>query len=379
MDRGTRLIDRGNEEGDHIRPAPFSKAGGYLPTLDGLRAVAILLVLGAHAGLERAVPGAFGVTMFFFLSGWLITRLLLAEYDKTAKIDFARFYLRRALRLLPAALAYIFCAGGVFVVLGGRISWGGFTAALFYGANYYDLIAGYHSSIMPVRHPYNILWSLAIEEQFYLLWPILIATFGRKPGFARAMIFAIIAVLLWRFYLFENCFDGHAHGICLRQSANPAWRYNRLYLATDTRADSLLFGALLALRGTSARNSTALGAGVLLLTLSFALPGDWARFVLRTTLQGGALYLLFPWLLCPGPHSKILSCRAAIAIGRLSYGLYLWHWGAFMLADRFLPPHSLGWSCSGLSLAAGFSWLSYKLLERPLIPWRRSMGSDVPV
>ena len=141
----------------------------YLPVLDGLRAVSILLVLLSHLGLDHVLPGAFGVTLFFFISGYLITRQLCGGLARTGRIGFGRFALRRVLRLMPAGLAYILVAGLAYCAAGGLITPAGWLAAIFYGANYYDLWAGYHSTLPGVRHPFNILWSLAIEEHFYAL------------------------------------------------------------------------------------------------------------------------------------------------------------------------------------------------------------------
>ena len=188
--------------------------GAYLPALDGLRAVSILLVVLSHLGLDRVVPGAFGVTLFFFISGFLITRQLAGGLARDGRVDFGGFYWRRVLRLMPAGLVYIAVAGLLFTAAGGVISRGGWLAALGYGANYYDLWAGYRSSGAGVRHPFNILWSLAIEEHFYAVWPVCLALmWGRGRGrvfWALAVLCG--AVLVWRVVLWQVCFEAEAWG-----------------------------------------------------------------------------------------------------------------------------------------------------------------------
>jgi hypothetical protein len=214
------------------RPVP-APAQAYLPVLDGLRAVAILLVVAAHAGLDRAVPGAFGVTLFFFISGYLITRQLLGSLAARGRVGLPGFFLRRVLRLAPAGLAYVALAGGAYVAAGGHISALGWLAAAFYGANVFDLWVGYRSTLAGVRHPFNILWSLAIEEHFYALWPLVLTALWRWRFAALAMLVLCVAVLCWRVWLFGHC-TWHFGAVCGRAQPNPAWRYNRLYQGTDT-------------------------------------------------------------------------------------------------------------------------------------------------
>ncbi len=359
----------------------------YLPALDGLRAISIAFVLGAHAGLDHVLPGAFGVTLFFFISGWLITRQLLAGLDRRGQVGFGRFYARRALRLMPAAVMYTLLAGTAYLGLGGHISPAGAGAAVFYGANYYDLWAGYHSTVPGVRHPFNILWSLAIEEHFYLVWPACLALTWRRRHLFAALLLLCVAILLWRATLFHLCFVPGAPAVCGPTNPNPLWAYNRLYLATDTRLDSIAFGAALAIATWQNRAFVCRAAGgwalpalgVALLFLSFACPGSFARHVLRPTLQGTGLMLTFPAILARPSLATPLANPALVLIGRLSYALYLWHWGAMMLADRFFPAgHTAAWVMTTLPLAVILALLSYTLIERPMLRLRRHFGSAAP-
>jgi peptidoglycan/LPS O-acetylase OafA/YrhL len=356
---------------------------GYIPVLDGLRAMAILLVLAAHAGLDHLLPGAFGVTLFFFISGYLITRQLLGGLERRGHIGLGNFYARRVLRLAPAGLAYVAIAGLAYDAAGGHITPAGWLSAIFYGANIYDLWEGYRSTLAGVRHPFNILWSLAIEEHFYALWPLILGLFWRAR-WAMAAVFALcVAVLCWRVWLFGHC-TWHFSAVCGRVQTNPAWRYNRLYQGTDTRIDSIAWGALLALAEHRrplwvARAALLWPAALVLLAASFLPTGEFARQVLRTSVQGVALLALFPALLTRDSlAARALCTRPALWIGRLSYSLYLWHWGAFALADWLAGPHRAAWLAIGLPLAALFSAGSYAFIEQPMLRLRRRIGSHPP-
>ncbi len=361
-------------------PVPEDRAQTYIPALDGLRAIAILLVLAAHAGLDHLVPGAFGVTLFFFISGYLITRQLLGGLQRSGRIGFGGFYLRRVLRLMPAGAAYVALSGALYVALGGHIAPLGWLGAAFYGANIYDLWIGYRSTLAGVRHPFNILWSLAIEEHFYALWPLLLAWAWRWRFLALGLVALSAAVLCWRAWLFLHC-TWHFSSACGRPQPNPAWRYNRLYQGTDTRLDSIAWGAVLAVtehrRPGLARAAARLWpCGLLALAAGFLLTGDFGRQVVRTSLQGAGLLLLFPALLYrPGPIPDLLSRPAMLLIGRLSYSLYLWHWSAFMVADYIAGPQRALWLAIGLPLSALTASASYRFVEQPMLAWRRRAGS----
>jgi peptidoglycan/LPS O-acetylase OafA/YrhL len=347
---------------------------GYVPALDGLRAVAVLLVVAAHCGLDGLVPGGFGVTLFFFISGLLITGQLAAEHARTGRIAFAGFYLRRALRLMPAGVIYVVVAGAAFAALGGVITPAGWLAALGYGANYYDLFVRYASTLPGVRHPFNVLWSLSVEDHFYLVWPLALAALLRRRGGAVGVLLAVCAMLpAWRLVLHAT-----AH-------APPAWLANRIYKATDTRLDSLAWGALVALLagGQALRPAVrrrwlqAAMLGVLL--ASFLIRGPAFRDVARYTLQGAALAVLVPALLAADtPLRRALALPPAVLIGRLSYSIYLWHWAALSAADAWQPAGGAAWLAVALGLTVALSVASYAGVERPMLRLRRRFGSRAP-
>ena len=365
------------------RPAS-GKGGGYIPALDGLRAVSIGLVVLSHAGLDHVLPGAFGVTLFFFISGYLISGQLLRSLEADGRVRLGNFYLRRGLRLLPAVVVYIAVSGALFGLAGGRISLTGWAAALFYGANYYDIFEGYRTTLGGVRHPFNILWSLAVEEHFYIVWPVLLALLWRGRVTVWALVALCVVVLAWRTWLFTACYHGGAPAVCGPLPPNPLWRFNRLYLATDTRLDSIAFGALLAAveaaGWTLQRRWWGVWLAAALLLVGFAWPSPFARQVVRTSLQGAALFVLVPAILTPGTLvGRVLSVTPLLAVGRLSYSLYLWHWGAFAVADDLAPNHGLAWQAIALPLAAGLAVASYHGIERPMLAWRRWAGSHAPI
>jgi peptidoglycan/LPS O-acetylase OafA/YrhL len=365
-----------------MRTAARGMQDSYLPALDGLRAVSILLVILSHLGLDHVVPGAFGVTLFFFISGYLITRQLAGGLAASGRVDFLRFYARRVLRLLPAASVYVVLAGGAFVALGGRITPAGWLAALLYGANYFDLWAGYRSHLAGVRHPFNILWSLAIEEHFYLVWPLALAVLWRRHKALWMVVALCVGALLWRFWLLDACFHPDAPGVCGPPNPNPLWRYNRLYLATDARFDSLGWGVVLALLAQRGRMPPRWLAwpGAALLAASFVGAGPLARDVLRPSLQGVALLAAFPVLLTgQGAVARWLSLPAFVFAGRLSYSLYLWHWGALMLADALCAPRfGMAWLATAVTLSVLLANASFFLIERPILSLRRRVGSHAP-
>src|ERR1700761_4413230 len=206
-----------------------------IPSLNGLRAGSGLLVVSAHAGLSELIPGGLGLPIFFFWSGYLITTLMLAEHDRTGAISIRNFYTRRILRLSPPLLITLAIAYGLtyFGSLQGRITLPALMAQLLYFANYYIIFFDPNAQSMPGGT--GILWSLAVEEHFYIFFPILLTVFMR--GARRTMtigvvlIAACLVVLIWRIHLVQS----------------PGFFSDRTYLASDTRIDSIIYGCLMAL------------------------------------------------------------------------------------------------------------------------------------
>src|SRR5689334_12828565 len=166
----------------------------YLAELDGLRAISILLVLLAHFGLGNFIPGGFGVTVFFFISGFLITRLLVAETKLTGTLSLRAFYVRRFRRLGPALIVVIVFTTAGFIATNRFVSSGQLSAAFFYYMNYYVL------SDAPQPLPLGALWSLAVEEQYYIVFPLFLAFMSRFSAFALTISLCMISagILVWR-------------------------------------------------------------------------------------------------------------------------------------------------------------------------------------
>jgi len=374
-------------------PAP---SFAYVPSLDGIRAVSVGLVVASHLGLGSFVPGGLGVTIFFFISGFLITRQLLAERAGTGRVRIGAFYVRRALRLYPALLAMVAVGGALFAALGGLITAGQVAAALLYYANYYFYGGGFETGLPDTFHPFSILWSLAVEEHFYLCFPLLVVLLAdNRLRFCRLLAAAIVAVGLWRWHVAIAC---HADALaCL--GGVPE---DRVVRATDTRVDSIFFGALLATLvdtrlGPAAlrllRTPAAAAAAGVLLLLSLAVRDPLFRDSFRFSLQGVALMLGVGGVLFSprmGWVRRLLSAEPAVLLGRWSYSLYLWHWIVLVLASAAFPAaigrpvtqdtgFSLDWFLLvapvllALSLAA--SCASYYGIEQPMVRLRRRFGA----
>ena len=350
-------------------PAHF----GHKPALDGLRAVAVLSVMAYHFGGVDGLKGGFlGVDMFFVLSGYLITSLLIVEWGNKTTIQLAAFWGRRARRLLPALL----------VVLLAVALWARFGASsdqrdllrgdtlwtLFYGANWHFIDSGQSyfdlfRDASPLRHA----WSLAIEEQFYLVWPLIVfaalrITQGKKMLLSAICIVGIIA-----------------SGIVMA-SAYKANDPSRAYYGTDARASQLLIGALLAILmqqwSAQTRRQKVLtqiagyiAAGFCL--WAFVFVDDQSAWLYRGgfIVFAGAIAVVIVAITTPirSPLTRALSIKWVRWVGAISYGLYLWHWPIQVIFSESRTGLS-GWSLTALKVTAtfGVSALSYYLIEMPV-------------
>lgn len=349
--------------------APVLPAGeGKIPSLDGIRAVSFLLVFAAHAGLQRIVPGGFGVTVFFFLSGYLITRLLRAEIDARGTIDLGAFYMRRALRILPPFYFVLALAtlAAVFGLVAGGFTFPALCAQALHAANYWIALRGYEGQPSGT----GVYWSLAVEEHFYLLFPcvyLLVCRVTKSRKRQAATLWALAAlVLAWRCILVYgfHCSD------------------DRAYVATDTRVDSILFGCAFATidSGDGPRLSertlkwVAVPIALAVLLFTFTCRSPEFRQTFRYSLQGLALQPIFAaavryptW----GPF-RILNLRPVAFAGVLSYSLYLVH---HVVLDAFFAHDAFGPAAvrALLALLASFAlaWGIYELLEKPCARLRK--------
>jgi peptidoglycan/LPS O-acetylase OafA/YrhL len=347
---------------------------GYNAALDGLRALAVLAVIAYHDDYSWAKGGFLGVDTFFALSGFLITTLLVVEFRRDATIRLARFWARRARRLLPAllvVLALVALYTHMLVLPWNRpaIRADGL-ASFFYFANWRFIAdkQGYFalfSAASPLRHT----WSLAIEEQFYLVWPLVTYALLRASRGSLRILGAVCGV-------------GAAASVAVMAMTYRAGDPSRAYYGTDARAHTILLGALLAVlfavwtpTATARKRLAVVGLGAFV-----AMLGAW-QFATGTSSRyyhgGSAVYsvvacLVVAGALQPGALHSILAARPLVWIGRLSYGLYLFHWPLdVLLVPSRVHMHGLALNALRLALTFAAATLSFVLIESPIRERRR--------
>ena len=338
----------------------------YLPGLDGLRALAVLAVLLYHARPEWLPGGFLGVEVFFVISGFIITRGLLQEWQKSGRIDLRGFWLRRARRLLPALfllLAGVMAYASMFETEAVAALRGDVLAALAYVTNWH-LIFGEQSYFASFEKPSLLLhlWSLAIEEQFYLVWPLLLAALLpllRTKGTFALIIAGIVASTVGMAALYE-----------------PGTDTSRLYYGTDTRAAGLLCGAALAFLLSKSRLGAQSRSPLAITLLGVAGLGGLivAAYAMSETgallYQGGflAVSLLSAALIFGATRDSLLSRLLGVAplrwVGARSYGIYLWHWPIFLMTWPDQP--SLDVLAAQVVATVVIAALSYRFVETPI-------------
>ena len=344
----------------------------YSPALDGLRALAVIAVLIYHAGLHWLPGGFLGVEIFFTISGYLITSLLLSEWRETGRINLGQFWLRRGRRLLPALFLVIVCSL-VFAVLFlpdevAKLR-ADALASFAYVTNWY-LIFSQQSYFEAVGRPSLLrhLWSLAIEEQFYLIWP-LIFVFAMTRFRKRTVLIGVAVAALVSMFLMAMLYA---------PGADPS----RVYYGTDTRASGILIGVALAFIWTPGKSQGrridklpfdligVLAFGALLACC--LLISEFDDFLYRGGFILTALSTAVLIAAVVHPRGKrlaaVLGSSALVWIGLRSYGIYLWHWPVFMLTRPQLDVSLDGPALLAvrLGLTMALAVLSYHLLETPI-------------
>lgn len=363
----------------------WSVRGRHLPALDGLRAFAVLAVLAYHLGFGWARGGYLGVDLFFVLSGFLITSLLLEEHEDKGTIQLAQFWGRRARRLLPALFCMVTLVM-VYVVVEGRYGETAFVAAfdlhalrlqalatLLYVANWQDIVAQHsYFAQFSAPNPLQHTWSLAIEEQFYLVWPFVTLGLLAKGLRERRRLGATVSVAI-----------ALASTALMAVLFTPGTDPSRVYYGTDTRLGDLAVGTLLAWLTARRPETPPRIAGALRVAAPVALAGLVVLMVFAGTsggipsdfmFRGG---FLFASVLCViviadvrRPESLLargFSWRPVVAIGLVSYGIYLWHWPVIVLftgARTGLSGAEL--LIARLALIAVLVLASYFLIELPV-------------
>lgn len=354
---------------------------GHRPGLDGLRAVAVAAVMAQHAGLRTPggsgplVPGGFlGVDVFFVISGFLITALLLVEHERHGRVDLRAFWLRRARRLLPA-VGLMVAGTSVLVAVTdlpldpGSVRGDGLSA-LAYVANWrYVVTEQSYFAAFGLPSPFRHLWSLSLEEQWYVVFPPLLvavlAAVRRRPALLLAGLAGAAA----------------ASAAWMAAVHQPGTDPSRAYYGTDTRAQALLVGAALAVVMV---HFPALAARLARLGPVTALVGLLALAAMFRTIEGGgaALYqggfllvaltsaAVVAGVALPGargPVARLLSLRGPVVVGQMSYGLYLWHWPVYV----WLTPDRVGHDGVALAavrvaVSAAVATVSYVVVEQPV-------------
>jgi peptidoglycan/LPS O-acetylase OafA/YrhL len=364
--------------------------------LDGLRAVAVIAVVLYHADVAWIPGGFLGVDVFFVLSGFLITSLLLVELDRTGGLDFKNFYIRRARRLLPALFAVL----GVTALLVATVAYDGAAAfrrdlpgALFYYSNWLSIVTETSYFEFIGRPPMlKHLWSLAVEEQFYIFWPAIALVAYRWRGARAVGLVALGGALLSTLAMTLGSFLGDMPG-----AADPS----RLYFGTDTHAMGVFIGAALAVVWRPGRTSPVLprqarlvitGAGVaalLLLIVMFTMLGEFSTFLYR----GGFLVVALVSAVVVAaashrgtPFGRWLGMRPMRWVGERSYGIYLWHWPLFLVTrpGADIPVDGALALVLRVTLLLGIAELSYRYVEMPVRrgalarAWQRVRDGELP-
>lgn len=340
--------------------------GFQIPSLDGIRAIAFFIVFFSHVGLERFMPGGFGVTIFFFLSGYLITTLLRLERERTGRVSLRDFYVRRALRILPPMYLVLAGCTGLSFALGQPPSLGALLAQALQASNYHTIWAA------GVGQPIgtHVYWSLAVEEHFYLVFPLALIVLYRRvgtlEGIRKALVGVVIGVAIWRLALVYGL-----HATAERTS-----------LASDTRVDSILYGCILALWRNPALDgpqfpnrlviaATVVAVPVLLWTV--AIRNTQFRETLRYSIQGIALTPLFVAAIRFHDRfpMRLLNWAWVRRLGVWSYVLYLGHFAVVQTLRRSYPNTSLRATLIALGISIAIAAVVHRFVEAPIASLRK--------
>ncbi len=357
-----------------------------IPSLDGVRGIAVCLVFFAHSGLENLLPGGLGVTIFFVLSGYLITTLMVGEYRLTGSINYAAFYLRRLMRLMPPLLIVTALAGALSALslIEGGFSGKGVLSVLFYFSNYYAI----NHDFQGLPAGMGVTWSLAVEEHYYLFYPplaYLLLRIGKIRLSAMVLSILCMGVLAWRCWL-------ALHG------ASEAY----LGMATDTRIDAILVGSLMGFscnpwlapdRFHNGRRQWAVAAVCCLTLLATLLyRAEFFRLTVRYTLQSLAIAPLIYLSIARSGHGAFrwLNSRPMVYLGTVSYTIYLSHQVILYFVERQWP--QLGWAATTVAtacIALAVAESMRRWVEQPCVKLRRRLhpappgngakGYDLPV
>jgi peptidoglycan/LPS O-acetylase OafA/YrhL len=353
-----------------VKPAtnPAHRSGS-IPSLDAVRALAVALVVFAHGGLQDIVPGGLGVTTFFVLSGYLITTLMRVEFASRGRIDYRAFYLRRLLRLMPPLFVVVAAAGllSALALIDGRFTGAGLLSCLLYFGNYFLIAHDFHG----VPAGIGVVWSLAIEEHYYLFFPPLAALLLRRNRVALSIAVLValcIAVLVWRIWLVM-------HGASIAH----------LTMATDTRVDAILVGCLLALacnpwleasRWPSRYDLPLAAVSIAVLLATLLWRDEVFRYTARYTVQSIAIAVLLWFAVARADRLPFrwLNARPVVYIGTISYTVYLSHHVIQLGLLKHWPQlGETGVILAGVALTLLFAEAMRRYIEAPCATLRRRL------
>lgn len=398
----TRRADRADVTTSGTRPI---STVGYLPGLDGMRALAVAAVMIYHANTDWLPGGYLGVEVFFVISGYLITLLLIAEQERAGRIALGQFWIRRARRLLPALgvmLALVISYTALFQTSALGQLRGDVIAGLTYVTNWYQIWVGQGytaaGDFAPLRH----LWSLAVEEQFYLIWPLVMVVILAKGS--RNLLRAAQWLVLIAVAVTVVSVVGFTSGRVVDCEITPEqyWmigdrcisKIDALYLSSITRSSGLLIGAAFAMLWRPAaimRGPLREKSGLLDLAAVVGLVGlglmFWFVYLVGPDGGGAVLFrgglmlcaLLTIMVIAAVSHSgtltgKVLGTRVLLWIGTRSYGLYLYHWPVYQAIRKVAGnPLSPVQFAVALVITAVITEASFQLIESPIR--RRTWGS----
>src|SRR5215475_8785245 len=357
-------------------PRPVGSDQRYIPGLDGRRAIAVLTVIAFHEQFSWAPGGLLGVGVFFTLSGYLITDLLLSRWTATGRLHLADFWLRRGRRLLPALFVMLIVVTA-WVTVADRMRLGSLrgavAAAATYSSNWYLIVVNqsYFARFAPPE-PLDHLWSLAVEEQFYLIWPwlLLLGLFCiRLRGPRGIRLLAVPTLLL-----------AAGSAVAMYVLYHPGVDPTRVYEGTDTRAAGLLIGAALAMvwpssrAGRTARKTGWLLDGPAIAGLAVIVLMTWRVGQYSPFLYQGGMVLLslgtaaaVAAAACPGSIvGAALGWAPLRWIGVRSYGIYLWHYPVIVLTSPAGAPEDLPRAAAQVAATIVLAALSWRFVEEPV-------------
>ncbi|KUI39328.1 hypothetical protein AU194_18240 [Mycobacterium sp. GA-2829] len=372
-----------------------------IPALDGLRAVAVALVLADHGGIPGVAGGFLGVDVFFVLSGFLITSLLLDELGRTGRIGLRGFWIRRARRLLPALLVMVSAvvAARVFFPPDAVTSLRDDAVAAFFWVANWAFVAqetDYFSQGSPPS-PLQHTWSLGVEEQFYLVWPLLLVAVVGVLTLRRAM--PTLRAVRWGVFGVAIAVAAASATVAVLLTSEAT--ANRVYFGTDTRVQALLIGAAAAALLVRDWSTVTLGTPIrarwvrwvarvlslvglaglgVLAHYATGAPAEYRMGLFTAAAAAAVLVVATVALDQGGPIARMLACPPLVWLGAVSYGVYLWHWPIF----QFLNGERTGWTgwplfAARCAATLSVAVLSYWLIERPVRHWRPATVPQLPL